>query len=93
MSAIASHFSTLYANPEVSETNIEEDAAIFLDPANALHVSEEDNTLLNQHISENEILAALKNSKNSSAPGLDGLPGEVYKFFWGDIKKISIKLH
>ena len=29
---------------------------------------------------------ALKNSKNGSAPGLDGLPAEVYKFFWNDIK-------
>ena len=43
------------------------------------------------NISENEILSALKNSKNGSSPGLDGLLSEVYKFFWNDLKKPFIE--
>ena len=83
---VANHFKTLYTNQKVNVVKIKEDAAIFLNPNNAIQVSEEDNELLNKHISENDLLMALKNSNNSSAPGIDGLPGEVYKFFWVDLK-------
>ena len=44
------------------------------------------------NISEKEVLYALKKSKNGSSPGLDGLPGEVYKFFWNDLKKKHFRL-
>ena len=35
---------------------------------------------------EHEIKDALKSMKNGSAPGPDGLPAELYKLFWHDIK-------
>ena len=37
-------------------------------------------------ITEHEIKEALKSVKNGSAPGPDGLPAELHKFFWHDIK-------
>ena len=39
-------------------------------------------------ITEHEIKEALKSMGNGSAPGPDGLPAELYKFFWHDIKDI-----
>ena len=36
---------------------------------------------------EHEIKEALKSMKNGSAPGPDGFPAELYKFFWHDIKE------
>ena len=35
---------------------------------------------------EHEIKEALKSMKNGSAPGPDGLPEDLYKLFWHDIK-------
>ena len=37
-------------------------------------------------ITEQEILKALKASPNNKSPGEDGLPSEFYKVFWNDIK-------
>ena len=37
-------------------------------------------------ITEHEIKEALKSMKNGYAPGPDGLPAELFKFFWHDIK-------
>ncbi len=36
---------------------------------------------------EQEVLAALKEMSNGASPGLDGIPIEVYKVLWNDIKK------
>ena len=85
---IADHFSTLYSCPNENKNNYNHDEAsfIFLDPANQIQVNDDDRTNLNMNISEIELLSALKNSKNGSSPGIDGLSSEVYKFFWPDIK-------
>ncbi len=48
---------------------------------------------LNLEISENELLRALKTLKNGSSPGIDGIPGEVYKFFWLDIKDLLLNCY
>ena len=32
-----------------------------------------------------ECTEAVKNMKNNKSPGLDGIPPEFYKFFWGKI--------
>ena len=41
---------------------------------------------MNNEITENELLAALKLTQNNKSPGSDGLPAEFYKMFWQDIK-------
>ena len=38
-------------------------------------------------VTEQEILQALKATKNGKSPGTDGFPAEFYKFFWSDIKE------
>ena len=45
-------------------------------------ISQESYALCAKVISFQEILEALKSMKNSKAPGLDGLPVEVYKLLW-----------
>ena len=42
------------------------------------------------HINETEISEALKQLKNGSAPGSDGLTTEFYKYFWLQIKTMLI---
>ncbi len=37
-------------------------------------------------ITEQDILKALKASPNNKSPGEDSLPSEFYKVFWNDIK-------
>ena len=68
LSCLANHFKTLYACPKLNSTEVEEDAAIFLNPPHANPVSEMDNAFLNLHISENEVLMALKNPKTLQRP-------------------------
>ena len=43
--------------------------------------------MMNNEITENELLAALKLTQNNKSPGSDGLPAEFYKMFWHDIKE------
>ena len=49
-------------------------------------LNEDDITLLDNEVTEDEVLRALKASNNKSAPGLDDLPCEVYKVLWINIK-------
>ena len=84
---IAEHFSSLYTCKNIQEKDINEDCtSIFLNPSNVVSINDEDKNSLNLPLSEREIFLALKSTKNGSSPGLDGIPGEVYKFFWNDIK-------
>ena len=49
----------------------------------------EDNSFLNINVSENEMIFALKNTKNGLSPGLDELPKDIYKkSFWDDFKNL-----
>ena len=61
--------------------------AIFLDPDGGNVLDLIDTTLLDSDLTEGELLKALKLSNNNSAPGLDGLPSEIYKVFWKDLKE------
>ena len=49
-------------------------------------VSDDDRLNLDGPLRENEIIQALKSSKNNKTPGTDGLPVEFYKMFWQDIR-------
>ena len=48
-------------------------------------------TLCEGQLTENECLNALKDMKNNESPGWDGLTIEFYKIFWNDIKLYYIK--
>ena len=82
LNEIACHFSSIYScKNNKEETCFEKYSSIFLNPSNSMKINDEDKDALNLNITENEILMALKSMKNGSSPGLDGIPGEVYKFF------------
>ena len=86
LDAIKVHFENLYSAPIEPPNNFNLDD-IFVNSDGANVFNQDDITLLNTDLSESEVLNALKHSNNGSAPGLDGLPGEFYKFFWKDIKE------
>ena len=85
---IMKHYENIYKNPPVNNHLLEDDTNPFLnqDYINTLDETERDNMEI--RITSDEILATLKLMKNDSAPGLDGLPVEVYKLFWLDFKPI-----
>ena len=60
---------------------------------NNLHVpqlSQEQSEQLEQDLSEQEVLAALKTMRNNSAPGFSGLTTSFLKFFWSKIKEMLV---
>ena len=83
LSEIHSFYKELYSKNELC-ANDDPDGFFFSTDNPCL--DEADCLFLDQPISEAEILNALKSCRNGSAPGLDGLPAEVYKFFWNDLK-------
>jgi len=54
-------------------------------------LTEDQKELGEELITENELLAALKHTKNNKTPGSDGFPCEFYKVFWQDIKNYLVK--
>ena len=55
-------------------------------------VSDDDVASSEDTFSEEEIKVAIKGLKNNSCPGSDGLPIEVYKMYWNDIKEVLISV-
>ena len=87
LSELANHFANIYKTSDelLSKESLHNEQ--FLDKQNWVSISQNEFPQLRGDISENDVLSALKTSKNGSSPGLDGLPCEVYKFFWDDLKK------
>ena len=81
LSEINTHFKNLYKFHHTKDNDL------LFGQSTEQPLNDDDISFLEKPITESDILLALKNSKNGSAPGLDGLPAEVYKFFWNDIKK------
>ena len=86
---LKTHFSSIY-NPAKNKFDDTESKSQFTKRTKDSYLNEEDINFLDSEISEEEILSALKTSNNKSAPGLDGLPCEVYKVLWIDIKKLLL---
>ena len=82
------HFSKIYSSSE--SDSVDDSLNKIFAPEEGLNIFDvNDETILEGIISEDEVLNALKQSNNSSSPGLDGLPCEIYKVFWHKIKKTS----
>ena len=58
----------------------------FVNDNNGNVIDENDKFILNKDLTSSELLTCLNKSNKKSAPGSDGLPGEVYKVFWNDLK-------
>ena len=81
---VRSYFLDIYR--EDNSIYSEEASKIFLDERGGNVLEENDKIILNKELTLMEISNALKKSNNNSAPGSDGLPGEVYKVLWKDIQ-------
>ena len=69
---------------------IENDTVVlkeFFDNVNIPKLSPEQINVCEGHITENELLDALKSMDNNKSPGNNGLTKEFYVLFWSDIKK------
>ena len=62
-------------------------SSFVFDPPDENKITEEDNYILEQPITEQEIYEAIKQGKPNKSPGTDGLTNEFYKFFWKIIRK------
>ena len=84
---IQQHFENIYKE-DINVANNEHDVFIneFLINDEQIFINEDDELILNNILTSQELLSALKKSNNKSAPGTDGLPCEIYKMFWKDIK-------
>ena len=60
----------------------------FINGVNVPTLSEKDKSDCENEINEDEVSNVLKEMKNGSSPGIDGLSIEFYKVFWDKIKKI-----
>ncbi len=81
---IRSHFQGIYRE-DISIFH-EGSGKIFIESGDGNVLEDSDKSILNNELTSEEILNALKTSNNKSAPGSDGLPGEVYKFFWNELQ-------
>ena len=83
---VHNHFNQLYSL-ENNASNEDDFTREFLHSNNEqTFLNDNDMSILNKDLSINELLLALKTSNNKSAPGSDGLPCEIYKMFWNQIK-------
>jgi hypothetical protein len=55
-------------------------------------VSDEDNEMLENIISTDELHYAIKSGKARKSPGLDGIPLEFYKYTWNTIQDDLIQI-
>lgn len=78
---IESYYKNLFGKEE--RNKIELDTNIWAERGN---LSQEEQQMLIAPFTMEEIEAALKDMKNNTAPGPDGLSVEFYKAFWGQIK-------
>ena len=49
-------------------------------------LSEEHKVTVDEQLNEQDILRAMKETKNNRAPGNDGIPVDFYKVFWNDLR-------
>ena len=80
LNEIKTHFESLYQYQPTIENNE------YFTISDETIINEDDISVLDSPITESELLSAIKTSKRGSAPGLDGLPNEIYAFFWHDIR-------
>jgi len=87
MNTIEVFYRQLYSSPQ-TECN-SRNSAHFID--NLPHISNEDQTMLDRNISENELFATLNTFSKGKCPGNDGLSAEFYIKFWNEIKQCLIE--
>ncbi len=54
-------------------------------------LSDDEKNTCEGYMTKDELLAALKQTKNNRSPGIDGIPVDFYKVFWSDISDHMVK--
>ena len=83
------YFKSLYKK-KVNEDNMSENIQAFLADTVIPTLTDEQKEQCDEALSEQEVTTALKEMKNGSSPGADGLPVEFYKVFWSRISKFVL---
>ena len=83
-------YADLYKRPNDFNKELVEN---FTQNLNIPNISLEENQHCDKEITVEEIEAALKNMKNDSSPGSDGLTAAWYRFFWDEIKHTILKCY
>ena len=83
-------FQNLYKR-RVDEEDMDNKIEEFMQDCKVPKLLENERDSLEAPLTENEILLALKEMNNGSAPGCDGITIEFLKFFWTDIRKHILK--
>ena len=81
-------YSKLYTKTEYGTSQAEYHEFLDIDCPT---LSDDERDMMNNEITDKELLNALKLTKNNRSPGSDGLPAEFYKIFWQDIKDPLLK--
>jgi len=84
MNAQKYFYSKLYKGKDTVE-DIDNLLSQYIDRESIIKLSEDEKEAKEGLITYNELLAALKKTKNNKSPGMDGYTIEFYKFFWIDI--------
>lgn len=71
----------------------QDDICSFLDKYPIPCLSDSDSALLSALLTEEELLEAIAHAQNSRAPGTDGLPAEVYKWYASQFIPILLKVY
>ena len=80
-----------YQKLYIKETINEEDMSEYLEDSDERHfLKDYENKALEGITTQSECEEALRNMKGNKSPGSDGLPSEVFKTFWPDIKNFVI---
>ena len=59
----------------------------FLKKTESVKLDINESKTLEENITEDEMKEAIKNFKNNKSPGIDGMPIELYKIYWNELKK------
>lgn len=84
-----SFYEELYTTDKCFNSCDHETVAKFFTDNNK-KLSDEESNSCEGELTQQELLAVLKTSKNGSSPGIDGFPVEFYKFFWEDISRYLV---
>jgi hypothetical protein len=82
------HFQRLLTEDGIADLNVQEDLLIKIPSI----INQEDNTKLNQEVTEKELHEALFQLHPDKAPGLDGFNAHFYKKCWHIIKRDLLRM-
>ena len=80
------HYEELYKNPPPKPHQESQDE-VFCQADPDFSLSDEEAAPLECEITEAELHRSVASMKNGSSPGMDGIPAEVYKVLWIDVKE------